>query len=106
MTACKLLALAALHASGRRIHVRRGAAAVAADAAAHYLADRRNVTVPSGLPKLACALGKRGFWLLGAPRAGRDDNPCLGTGGHAMDQAFHVACLYLAALIAAGKGQA
>jgi hypothetical protein len=102
MTACKALALAALHASGSRIPPRRAALVLAADAASHYWADRRNVTVPTGLPRLAFAAGHERFWMLGTPREGRDDNPVLGTGGHALDQAFHIFVLWVAALIAAG----
>jgi hypothetical protein len=100
MTACKALALGLMHASGRRVRFRRAALALAADALSHYWADRRDVTVPTGLPRLAFAAGHRGFWLLGIPRPGHDDNPVLGTGGHAMDQAFHIVCLWAAALIA------
>ena len=88
---------------GRRVRFRRTALALAADAASHYWADRRNVAVPSGLPRLAFVTGHEGFWLLGTPRAGRDDNPCLGTGGHFMDQAFHICVLWVAAMIAGGN---
>lgn len=101
MTACKAAALAALHASGRRVSPRRAAAALAADAASHYLADRR--TPLASLAEWLGATvspGKDQFWALGTPREGRDDNPCLGTGAQALDQAFHVACLWVAALMA------
>ena len=103
LTACKAASLGLLHLSGRRVSPYRTVLALAADAASHYLADRRDVTVPSGLPKLAFAAGHRGFWMLGVPREGKDDNPVLGTGGHALDQSFHIACLWGAALIAAGR---
>jgi hypothetical protein len=102
LTACKAAALGLLHVSGRRVSVRRAAVAVAADAAAHYLADRRQASPARGLPRLAFAAGLRELWMLGAPRPGRDDNPCLGTGGYALDQAFHVGCLWVAAVAAAG----
>jgi hypothetical protein len=70
-----------------------------ADAVSHYWADRR-VT----LARLAALVpGTGGFWTLGAPRPGRDDNPCLGTGAYALDQSWHVGWLFVAALlIAAG----
>jgi hypothetical protein len=71
------------------------AAALLLDAASHYQADRR-VT----LAALARLLGKEEFWLLGAPRPGRDDNPSLGTGAYALDQSWHACWLFTAALIA------
>jgi hypothetical protein len=98
MTAVKAAALAALHLSGRRISPGRAAVALAADAASHYWADRR-----APLRRLAERAGKESFLALGVPREGHDDNPCLGTGGHALDQAWHIAWLYAAALTAAGK---
>lgn len=72
------------------------AAGLALDAAAHYWADRR-----STLARLARAAGKGGLWALGAPRPGRDDAPHLGTGAYALDQSFHIAFLFAAALVAA-----
>jgi hypothetical protein len=53
-------------------------------AATHYWADRRTT-----LARLAEMTGLGGFWCLGAPRPGRDDNPSLGTGAYALDQAWH-----------------
>jgi hypothetical protein len=67
---------------------------LAADAAAHYWADRR-----STLAWLAGRLGKGEFFRLGAPRPGRDDVPHLGTGAYALDQSFHIGCLFVAALV-------
>lgn len=61
----------------------------------HWWADRR-VT----LRGLAHRLGKAGFYALGVPRDGHDDNPSLGTGAYALDQSFHIAALFIAALIA------
>jgi len=70
-------------------------AALVIDAASHYWADRRTT-----LAALARTLGKSGFYALGAPRAGCDDNPSLGTGAYALDQSWHVGWLFAAALIA------
>lgn len=70
--------------------------ALAVDAASHYWADRRTT-----LKKLAEALGKGDFYSLGAPRQGHDDNSSLGTGAHALDQTWHIAWIWIAALIAA-----
>lgn len=65
-------------------------------AVTHYWADRR-VT----LARLAALLGKTQFYVLGAPRAGRDDNPSLGTGAYALDQSWHWAWLGVAAFLTA-----
>jgi hypothetical protein len=46
--------------------------------------------------------GKGEFYRLGAPRRGRDDNPTLGTGAYALDQAWHVGWLFISALIITG----
>jgi hypothetical protein len=46
--------------------------------------------------------GKGEFWHLGAPRPGHDDNPCLGTGAYALDQSWHIAWLFISALVIAG----
>jgi hypothetical protein len=53
---------------------------------------------------LAALIGprKHAFWRLGAPRPGRDDNPVLGTGAYALDQAWHTGWLFIAALIIGG----
>jgi hypothetical protein len=102
LTAVKAAALAAVHVAGHRLHPRRAAVALAADAVSHYLADRRSHYPQRGLVKLAGLTGRGDFWLLGMPREGRDDNPVLGTGGYALDQAFHTGCLWIAALACAG----
>ncbi len=60
----------------------------------HYWADRRHT-----LAWLAELAGKGGFYRLGAPRSGRDDNPSLGTGAYILDQSWHWAWLFAAALI-------
>lgn len=63
----------------------------------HYIADRR-----TPLRKLAAALGHKSMVTLGVPREGKDDNPSLGTGMYALDQAFHVGWLFIAAVIIGG----
>jgi hypothetical protein len=64
------------------------------DAVTHWWADRR-----STLARLAELLGSGGFYRLGSPRPGRDDNPSLGTGAYALDQSFHHLWLLVAALL-------
>ncbi|WP_330265374.1 transcriptional regulator [Streptomyces griseorubiginosus] len=66
------------------------------DAITHWWADRR-----STLAWLARVTGKGEFYRLGAPRAGRDDNPHIGTGAYALDQSFHHLWLLVAALVIA-----
>ena len=66
------------------------------DAVTHWWADRR-----STLAWLAKVTGKGEFYRLGAPRAGRDDNPHIGTGAYALDQSFHHLWLLVAALMIA-----
>ncbi|WP_406316954.1 transcriptional regulator [Streptomyces sp. NBC_00118] len=66
------------------------------DAVTHWWADRR-----STLAWLAKVTGKGEFYRLGAPRAGHDDNPHIGTGAYALDQSFHHLWLLVAALIIA-----
>lgn len=66
------------------------------DAASHYWADRRTT-----LARLAARTGKSGYYALGAPRPGHDDNVTTGTGAFHLDQAFHIACLWAAVLIIA-----
>lgn len=66
------------------------------DAVTHWWADRR-----STLARLADRLGLGGFYRLGAPRPGHDDNPHIGTGAYALDQSFHHLWLLVAALIIA-----
>ncbi|MGW1286123.1 transcriptional regulator [Streptomyces sp. NPDC002586] len=64
------------------------------DAVSHWWADRRTT-----LAWLAKVTGKGEFYRLGAPRAGHDDNPHIGTGAYALDQSFHHLWLLVAALI-------
>lgn len=68
-------------------------------AVTHYWADRRWT-----LRRLAVVVGKGGFYTLGAPRDGKDDNPSLGTGAYVLDQSWHWAWLLVAALVTAMVG--
>ena len=99
LTATKLVFLAPLALLGISLHPAALLVALAVDAATHYWADRRTT-----LAALAARCGKGGFYRLGAPREGRDDNPSLGTGAYALDQSFHIAWLFVAALIASIGG--
>lgn len=98
MTATKALMLGITAAATRtRLPLGRTALALGLDAASHYWADRRYT-----LAGLAERLGKTSFYRLGQSRPGRDDNPTLGTGAYALDQAWHIGCLWATALIIAG----
>ncbi|PRX66066.1 hypothetical protein B0I32_106202 [Nonomuraea fuscirosea] len=102
MTATKALMLGVASAvTGVKLPVGRTAAALAVDAASHYWADRRYT-----LAGLADRLGKGEYYRLGAPREGRDDNPTIGTGAYALDQAWHAAWLWVAALVVAAGDEA
>jgi hypothetical protein len=81
---------------GLHLSVPAVVAGLAVDAASHWWADRRSTLV-----RLAALLGKGEFYRLGAPRAGRDDNPHIGTGAYALDQSFHHLWLLVAALVIA-----
>jgi hypothetical protein len=70
--------------------------ALALDAISHYWADRRTT-----LARLARAAGKADYYALGAPRPGHDDNPGTGTGAFHLDQAWHLAWIWVTALIIA-----
>lgn len=87
-------------ATGLRASVPHAAVGVAFSAVTHYWADRRFT-----LARLADLTGKGGFYRLGAPRPGRDDNPSLGTGAYALDQSFHISMLFLASLLAAAPAR-
>lgn len=65
-------------------------------AVTHYWADRRFT-----LARLAELTGNAGFYRLGAPRGGHDDNPSLGTGAYVLDQSWHWLWLFVAALLTA-----
>jgi hypothetical protein len=91
-------ALALLAASWRLdldLDPTRVAIALTVSAVTHAWADRRHT-----LRWLADLTGSGPFYRLGAPRAGRDDNPSIGTGSYALDQSWHVLWLFVAALIA------
>lgn len=87
-----------LHLSGLAV-----LAGLTVDAVSHWWADRRYTF--AALAALAARLGKAGFYALGQPRAGRDDNPSLGTGAYALDQSWHICWLFVAALLVAGLGR-
>lgn len=81
-------------------------------AVTHYWADRRFT-----LQRLCDRLGKGNFYRLGSPRdyivqasgwefdsvlvAAKLDNPSLGTGAYTLDQSWHWAWLFVAALLTA-----
>ncbi|MEV6985006.1 DUF3307 domain-containing protein [Sphaerisporangium sp. NPDC051017] len=97
LTATKLLAVAALLVfTDLTVHPAALAVGVVVDAASHYAADRRRP-----LAWLAEVIGKGEFFRFGAPRPGTGDAPHLGTGAYALDQSWHVAWLFIAALIIA-----
>lgn len=72
-------------------------AGLVVSAATHYIADRR--TPLKRLAGWLSRFGKDGFYQLGMPREGKDDNPSLGTGAYALDQSWHIFWLFIAALI-------
>jgi hypothetical protein len=81
------------------LHISAGftAAALVLDAASHYWADRRTT-----LAKLAALVHKADYYRLGSPRPGHDDNPTTGTGAFHLDQAWHIAWIWITALMIAG----
>ncbi|MFI5836904.1 DUF3307 domain-containing protein [Micromonospora sp. NPDC051300] len=83
-------------ATGLRLDPWGVAVGLAVSAVSHYIADRR-----TPLRRLAAALGAARFYRLGQPRPGHDDNPSLGTGAYALDQSWHYAFLFIAALFCA-----
>ena len=79
------------------------AVGLAVNAVSHYAADRRRPLLSLAEWLSATVIpGKDGFWHLGAPRPGCDDNPCLGTGAYALDQSWHIGWLFISALVIAG----
>ncbi|MEV6033635.1 transcriptional regulator [Nonomuraea sp. NPDC052116] len=97
VTATKVVVLAiTCKVLGLKLRPGRTAAALALDAATHYWADRRYT-----LEAVADLVGKGGYFRLGLPRPGRDDNKTVGTGRFMLDQAFHKTMLWAAALIIA-----
>ncbi|SRR6266568_5680101 len=102
VTAAAALAAVAL-VTGAPVRPLPAVLGLAANAVSHYAADRRGPLLSlAGWLGATVMPGKGGFWRLGAPRPGRDDNPCLGTGAYALDQSWHVGWLFIAALIIAG----
>ncbi|MEU0155603.1 transcriptional regulator [Micromonospora fulviviridis] len=96
--AAQLVALGLLAvAAGVTVSPGRLAAGMAVNLLTHYLADRR-----APLRWLADRTGSGRFWRLGTPRAGRDDNPSIGTGAYALDQSWHHGWLFVAALMIGG----
>ncbi len=96
-TLTALAALAALAVTlGLDLNPGKVTAGLAVSAVTHYIADRR-----APLRRLAELVGASRFYALGCPRPGRDDNPSLGTGAYALDQAFHLFFLFVAALVIA-----
>ncbi|MFF8430890.1 transcriptional regulator [Streptomyces sp. NPDC016566] len=81
---------------GLRLSVLGTGLGLGVDAVTHWWADRRTT-----LAWLAKVTGKGQFYRLGTPRAGRDDNPHIGTGAYALDQSFHHLWLLVAALVIA-----
>jgi hypothetical protein len=91
-------ALAAVAAStGLRFSLAAVAVALAVNAVTHFAADLRKP-----LQVLMERVGKGALWHLGTPRAGKDDNPTLGTGAYVLDQSWHIGWLFISALIIAG----
>ncbi|WP_028193370.1 DUF3307 domain-containing protein [Salinispora pacifica] len=96
-TLTALVALAVLAAgTGLRLDPWAVSVGLTVSAVSHYAADRR-----TPLKRIADALGSARFYALGAPRPGRDDKPCLGTGAHALDQSWHIGFLFVSALLIA-----
>lgn len=104
-TATQLVAVyAAAKVSGVRLRAGSVLAGACLSAVTHYVADRR-----TPLKRAADALGMTEFHDLGHPRKGEqyDDNPCLGTGSHFLDQSWHRGWLpVFSALMARGAKRA
>jgi hypothetical protein len=73
------------------------ALAMALDAGSHYWADRRYT-----LARLADKVGKGEFYRLGSNTVNAEGEQAfhIGTGAYALDQAWHHAWLFIAALVA------
>lgn len=95
-------------ATGLHVSVVGVLAGLGVSGVTHYLADRREHGIMFRLARLLP--GKANFLELGKPRQGvtpdgmvRDDNPTLGTGAWALDQAWHIFWgVFVAALLMAG----
>jgi hypothetical protein len=91
-TAAALVAVVAV--TGLRLTPGSTVAGLAISAVTHYIADRR-----TPLRRLADWLpSTKGFYAVGTPRPGHDDNPSLGTGAYALDQSWHIGWLFISAL--------
>jgi hypothetical protein len=91
----KLVALVALQfVTGLRLSIIALTIGIVIDGASHYWADRRHT-----LEGLSSMMGKLDFYRLGSPRPGTDDQPHIGTGAYALDQSWHIAWLFITALI-------
>lgn len=101
VTQAAFLAVGSL-ATGERLNPRRVAVGLAINAVTHYAADRREYGILPHLTRLLAPIGKDNFYRAGAPREGRDDKACFGTGAYLLDQSFHEGILPLAAAIIAG----
>ncbi|GAA2517958.1 DUF3307 domain-containing protein [Pilimelia columellifera] len=95
LTACVALVFLAA-ATGWRPDVDSAVTGLLISAVSHYVADRRAVVA-----WLVEHANLARFYVLGAPRPDRDDNPTLGTGAHALDQSWHIGWLFLSALFIA-----
>lgn len=99
LTATQGLVLAAgACAVGERLNPRRVVVGLGVNALSHYVADRR-----TPLRRLAERFGKAEFYHFG--KADEGHAPCLGTGAYALDQAWHIGWLTVAAAIIAGDGR-
>lgn len=86
--------------SGQEVPDGRAVIALLVSGATHWMADRREHGVLFWLARRIPGKGR--FLMLGVPRAGRDDNPSLGTGAWALDQAWHIFWgVFVAALVIA-----
>ncbi|TDB98707.1 DUF3307 domain-containing protein [Micromonospora fluostatini] len=90
------LATVVLGATATGVRLRPGSvlAGAALSAVTHWVIDRR-----TPLQTFARAVGREKFYSFGAPREGHGDNPCLGTGAHAIDQTLHKLVLAGSALL-------
>ena len=103
LTATMVIALAAVALTvGVTLRPLPVLAGLAVNAASHYWADRRSTLAGLGAwVGRVLVPGKGEFYRLGAPRPGRDDNVTLGTGAYQLDQAWHMAWLFISALVIA-----
>jgi hypothetical protein len=99
LAAHKIGAIAAMWAvTGLQLSLTALTVGLLVDAVSHYWADRR-IT----LQRLAERTGKGDFYRLGADTVNADGKQAfhIGTGAYALDQSWHVAWLFITALIVA-----